>query len=158
MSELNMDMIGDQLWRLENLYYIKDDHYQVSKFKLRPAQKYFHDNYHTKNCILKSRQIGFSTYMCMKLLDYTLWEPDIENMLITHKIEDSQDMFLKKILFAYDNLPDEIKLARPALNRTHGHLRIEHGPRSYSSFTCVYFCPFGYFEASSYIRVWETMR
>jgi hypothetical protein len=134
MSELNMNLLSDQLYRLENLYLIKDDKYKVSKFKLRPAQRYFHDNYHTMNCILKSRQIGFSTYMCVRILDETLFDSDIENMLITHKIEDSQDMFLKKILFAYDNLPEEIRIARPTLNRTHGHLRIEHSQNHYSSF------------------------
>ena len=77
--------------------------------------------------------MGITTAQTILQLDAILFEPDIETMLITHKIEDSRDIFEKKVLFAYDWLPSFIRKSRPTLKRSAGEIRVRHGKNSYSS-------------------------
>ncbi len=51
--------IKNKNWRINHLYKIKDKDKNVITFKRNSAQKHFNENKHTRNIILKSRQLGF---------------------------------------------------------------------------------------------------
>ena len=54
--------LSSKLWRLDNLYYIKDKYSNISVMKLNNSQIKVLTKYkHNKKIILKSRQQGIST-------------------------------------------------------------------------------------------------
>lgn len=61
------------------------------------------------NIILKARQLGFTTFICIFILDMCLWNKNIRAGIIAHTREDAEDIFLHKVLFVYNSLPPEIQ-------------------------------------------------
>jgi hypothetical protein len=106
--------IGDQWWRLNNLYYITDKKGRKVKFKPNIVQTMFYKKIWFRNIILKARQFGFTTFICILWLDVCLFNENVRAGIIAHNQEDAKKFFRDKIKFAYDNLPDHIKEARPA--------------------------------------------
>ncbi len=119
--------IGDRTWRLNNLYKIVDANSHLITFKMNFAQLELYDNFWNKNIILKARQLGLTTFMCILQLDAVLFEPNISTMVIAHKVDDAKHFYNNKILYAYDKLPEWLKLLRPCLNRSGDKLVIDHG-------------------------------
>lgn len=108
-----MNPSDDPLWRLENYYNIVNKDGKVTKFKLNWAQRLLHENVWYCNIILKARQLGISTYICMLFLDRCLFNDNKAAGVIAHTREDAEFLF-KRIKYAYDKLPPHIKDARPA--------------------------------------------
>lgn len=107
------DLLGDWHTRLNSLYWIQDKDGNRLPFRMNRAQQHFWDNFnHPLNIILKARQLGFSTFIQIFLLDACLFNRDVRAGTIAHTKDDAADLFEKKIRFAYDNLPEEIKAAR----------------------------------------------
>jgi len=102
-------LLSDQLWRLNNLYSILDINGKKIKFKLNWAQNNLYHNMHYFNVILKARQLGFSTFTMIYILDACLFNTNHSAGVIAHTREDAEDLFKNKVKFAYDNLPDWIK-------------------------------------------------
>jgi len=100
---------SSQEWRLNNLYYIIDREGKKVLFKCRPQQKMLFDDMKDFNIILKARQLGFSTAICIYILDSCLFKSNVRAAIITHTREDSQFLFRDKIKFAYNSLPAMIK-------------------------------------------------
>ncbi len=105
--------ILDPTWRLNNLYYIIDKDSVKHKFQLNPVQRELHENLWYANIILKARQLGISTYICLLFLDRCLFNSNVSAGIIAHTREDAEYLF-RRIKFAYDNLPDSIKNERQA--------------------------------------------
>jgi len=105
--------LSDQRWRLNNLYTIIDKEGKNRIFKFNWAQEELYDNLWYSNIILKARQLGISTFVCLFFLDTCLFRPNIAAGIIAHTREDAEHMF-KRIKFAYDQLPDSIKKIRGA--------------------------------------------
>lgn len=108
----------DRLFRLENYYYILGKYKEEGKekkekmlFKLNRAQKEFYELYKEwdRFCILKSRQLGFSTLVALMFLDAVLWEQNEDAILINKTRDDATDLFDKKVMFAIRNLPVSLK-------------------------------------------------
>lgn len=78
------------------------------------------------NVILKARQLGMSTFTCMLFLDRCLFNPDQSAGIIAHTVDDAQAMF-RRVKFAYDNLPNEIKQLVTADNDTAQMLKFSNG-------------------------------
>lgn len=96
-----------------------DDEPEISvPFKPNPAQRELLANLHNRNNILKARQQGFSTLIEILALDHALFIADQEVIIIAHTDVAAKKLYRKKILFAYDNLPPEVKAARPTVKRT----------------------------------------
>lgn len=74
-----------------------------------PEQRQLYDAMHYRNCILKARQKGFSTFIQILGLDTCLWNSNIHAGFIAHTRDDAQSIFRDKIKFAYDRLPDWVK-------------------------------------------------
>lgn len=100
---------NDQLWRLHNLYYIVDKEGRRRLFKPNWAQVDLLENMWYLNCILKARQLGFTTFIDLLLLDNCLWQQDKRAGIICHALPDAAVIFRDKVKFPFDNLPDQIK-------------------------------------------------
>lgn len=123
--------LGDKLWRLNNLYFIKDKQGNKVKFKLNWAQSHYYNSLHYFNVILKARQLGFSTFTLIYFLDNCLFNSNQSAGVIADIKENAEDLFDNKVKFAYDNLPALIKRERTATQDSARKLTFNNG----SSFT-----------------------
>ena len=73
---------------------------------------------HYLNVILKARQLGFTTFIQLFMLDACLFNSNIRAGTIAHTLDDAQMIFSDKVKFPYDNLPDELKAARPIVKES----------------------------------------
>lgn len=121
------DGMHDPLWRLSNLYFIVDKAGQRVRFQPNPAQLAYLEDCSKSDLILKARQLGFTTLMCLIGLDEAIFLNDHKVGIIAHTLNDANEIFESKVKYPYDNLPDAIKAARPARNDRAGLLRFEHG-------------------------------
>ena len=112
MKASHKKLLKSKLWRLNNLYYIKDKNGKTVKFKMTSEQLHYFNNIHNRNIILKARQLGFTTEVCIIQLDSALFE-SATCALIAHTKPDAQRLFRNKVRFAYNKLPDTIKNANP---------------------------------------------
>lgn len=105
------DTIGNKLWRLNNLYYIRNKEGEVVKFKLNAEQTYYIQNRHFRNVNLKARQLGFTTLAIIDALDDCLFNAYFEAGIIAHSLDDAQKIFGKAKL-AFEKLPEWLKKLR----------------------------------------------
>lgn len=101
------------LYRIENLYYIMDKNSKKVPFKLNKAQRHFYENYiikgYYKIIILKSRQIGFTTFISLYFLDKIIFNPNTEALQIAHLKTAAMEIFNRKIKYALNNLTPAVK-------------------------------------------------
>ncbi len=132
----------DKLWRMQNLYWIitKDGTKEV--FKMNRAQRHFADNYllldkpYHRHIILKSRQLGFTTFIDLWLLDEILFNTNREALIIAHKVQDATEIFDRKIDFGLRNMADELKDALFRIERNSAkkiQIIIDYGPEQGST-------------------------
>lgn len=119
--------LSSKSWRITNLYWIKDKDGKRVQFHPNYAQSRFISNHHNRNIILKARQQGFTTLNCISYLDDVLFNANFAAGIIAHNLEDANAFFTDKVKFAYDNLPEIIKTARPAQTDRAGELRFNNG-------------------------------
>uniref|UniRef100_C6E2C1 Putative DNA packaging protein GP17 (Terminase) n=1 Tax=Geobacter sp. (strain M21) TaxID=443144 RepID=C6E2C1_GEOSM len=103
------EKLGSRLWRLNNLYKVIDKDGNLIQFRLNHVQKELLKNLWYLNVILKSRQQGITTFICILFLDLALFSENIHCGIVAHRLPDAQTFFDDKIRFAYDNLPEEIR-------------------------------------------------
>lgn len=124
--ELAKRRLSDPLWRLNNLYRIVDKKGAKILFKLNWAQKELYENMWYCNIILKARQLGMSTFICLLFLDRCLFNSNVSAGIICHTLEDGQQLF-RRVKFAYDSLPEELKKLIAADNDTSQMLKFSNG-------------------------------
>jgi len=98
----------DRVWRLNNLYKVLNEDGNLVQFKLRDAQVRILSEMHYKNIILKARQLGFTTFICIFLLDYALFNQHKQIGIIGPTQSDTGVIF-RKVKVAWDNFPEQIK-------------------------------------------------
>lgn len=91
-------------WRINHLYYIKDENGNKVLFQMNAVQEYIHDNLWFFNIIPKARQLGVTTFFAVLYLDQILFSENKTAGIIAHKMEDMKKIFRNKIKFAWDNL------------------------------------------------------
>lgn len=96
--------LRDPLWRLNNLYYIIDKEGNKTHFKMNWAQEVLFNGLWYLNIILKARQLGISTFVCLLYLDRCLFNSNCSAGIIAHTREDAEMLF-RRVKFAYENLP-----------------------------------------------------
>ena len=99
----------DRVWRLNNLYYILDKYGKRVLFKMNFAQLWLYKHLHYMNVILKARQLGFSTFIEILILDSCIWSENKQCGIIAHTLDDAKNLLQTKIKFPYENLPSWIK-------------------------------------------------
>jgi len=101
--------LSDQKWRLNNLYKVKTKEGRVETFKMNAVQEAFFDSMHYRNIILKARQLGFTTFIDLYILDTCLFNPTVKAGIIAHHMDDAKTIFEEKVKFTYDNLDPQIR-------------------------------------------------
>lgn len=119
--------LKDKNWRIDNLYKIRNKEGQLIKFKRNRAQKHFGENIWFRNLILKSRQLGFTTYEAIDALDDVLFTPNMDALMIAHNLEAGESIFGKKIVFAWDKLPPELRQLYQLDSHTSKTLKFDFG-------------------------------
>lgn len=129
--------LDDPAWRLSNLYKIiikgsdDDDEGLVITFKPNRAQKRLIARLHNRNLILKARQLGFTTLVCILWLDTALFSKDpIRCGIVAQDREAAEALFSGKVKFAYENLPEALREAMPLRKATANELVFEHNGAS----------------------------
>lgn len=125
--------LANKTWRINNLYKIRNKEGKLIKFTRNRTQSHYSSNLHTRNLILKSRQLGFTTDEAIDALDEVLWTPNRDVLLIAHNLEAGESIFNKKISFAWDKLPNEIKNLYKVDNKTSKTLRFDFDKKGFSS-------------------------
>ncbi len=108
------DHFNDQAWRLANLYQVVNKRGRLVRFTPNEAQIKLLDGLHHRNVILKARQFGFTTLMCIYGLDCALFWDHHNSGIIAHNLDDAERIFRTKVRVPYKNLPEQIKAIREA--------------------------------------------
>lgn len=74
MKPEHLKLLRDRFWRLNNLYWITDKNGKKVRFRMTQEQIDYFQGMHTRNIILKARQLGFTTLVCIVQLDAALFE------------------------------------------------------------------------------------
>lgn len=118
--------LRDRLWRLNHLYFIEDKDNKSVRFKMTAEQLEYFDEMHSRNIILKARQLGFTTEVCIIQLDLALFHSK-HCALIAHTLPDAERLFRNKTKYAYDRLPEQIKQSNPVIKETTSELVFHKG-------------------------------
>src|SRR5277367_268776 len=97
--------LSSKLWRLTHLYYITLKCGREGLFNLNWAQQQLFDREWHQMLVLKARQLGVTTYFSINFLDDCFWYPNTAAGIIAHRKEDAEDIFKKKVKYAYDRMP-----------------------------------------------------
>lgn len=119
--------LADPMWRLHNLYFIVNKKGQRVRFEPNPSQLEYLENCSKSDLILKARQLGFTTLMCLIGLDEALFLNDHRVGIIAHTLNDANEIFETKVKYPYENMPEQIRARRPARHDRAGLLRFDHG-------------------------------
>lgn len=135
-QELEM-CLADPMWRICSgaLYKImtkSDDGRDTNVVPFRPnrAQRRFIKRLWHRNIILKARQLGFTTLICILWLDHALFNADQRCGIIAQDLEAAGAIFRDKVKFAYDNLPDQLREAMPLAKDSASELLFAHNNSS----------------------------
>jgi len=101
--------LKDKNWRLSNFYKIVDKEKNLIKFKPNKVQVDFSKNRHSRNIILKARQLGITTFACVDSLDDVLFNRNFTAVIIAHE-KDAVVKIFKKVKLAWENFPADLKL------------------------------------------------
>ena len=124
--KLAEERLLDPMWRLNNLYWITDKEGNKLLFKMNWAQEEFYRNLHYCNIVLKSRQVGISTLVSLLYLDRCLFNSNVSSGIVAHTREDSEMLF-RRVKYAYENLPAELRELRTATNDNARELQFNNG-------------------------------
>lgn len=117
---------ANQEWRLNNLYKIKDKEGQIVTFNLNWAQKELL-NPHYLNIVLKARQLGVTTFHALLFLDTCLFNHNVNAAIVADSKPVAREIFIDKVKFAYDNLPQFIRDFCPAHRDNVHEMRFANG-------------------------------
>lgn len=151
VAELTRDpnLRFDKWWRVCNLYWIitKDGEKEVfspnraqadfaMKHLLTKAMSPLHgtltESFY-RHIILKSRQLGFTTFIDIWILDDVLFNTNLEGLIIAHKVEDAKEIFDRKIDYAIRNMSQELKDAMFKVQRNSAkkiQIIVDYGPEA----------------------------
>lgn len=105
LTEEQKKLLASKAWRLDHLYKIVDKKSNLIQYKRNRAQREFDENRHTRNIILKSRRLGFTTHKCVDMFDDAMFTPNFTGMMIAHEKNVASDIFDSKIKVLWNNFP-----------------------------------------------------
>lgn len=123
--------LSDREWRLSNLYHVKDENGKKVKFLLRPVQRYLLKKLWFFSLILKSRQHGITTEMCIVFLDECLFNPNLSAAIVAQSESDAMKFFADKVKFAYDNIDPDFKEFLPVTTNNKSEMVFANGSSIY---------------------------
>jgi hypothetical protein len=120
-------LLSDKKWRLQNLYRITNKSGQEIDFKLNWAQEELFDRFWYQMLVLKARQLGCTTFFAISFLDDCFWSSNLAAGIIADKKESSEEIFKKKVKYAYDRMPEWTRAFNSATNDRVGELSFKNG-------------------------------
>lgn len=127
----------DAMWRIcsGQLYKIMvkspdGDGNSVVPFIPNRAQLRLIRRLHTRNIILKARQLGFTTLICILWLDHALFNENQRCGIIAQDREAAEVLFRDKVKLAYENLPTELRERMPLARDSASELLFAHNNSS----------------------------
>lgn len=101
-------LLNNQQWRLANLYKIKDKEGSIVEFRPNWAQLALYGS-HNLNIVLKARQLGVTTFHALLFLDTCLFNKNVNAAIVADSKPIAREIFIDKVKFAYDNLPQFVR-------------------------------------------------
>ena len=101
------------------------------QFVPNPEQMDLLDNLHDRNIILKARQLGFTTLICILLLDQAIFSPNFAAAIIAHERDPAGKIFRNKVKYAWDNLSPTLRARNPTINESASELVFSNGSSIY---------------------------
>jgi hypothetical protein len=126
MEEL-VDLLSDKQWRMHNLYYVLTNTSQTVPFHPNHAQQRFQESRTDQDVILKARQLGFSTYIQVDMLDDALFNDNQRGLVIANSQRNAKRIMRDKLRFAYDRLPEIIRVMVPLVTDSQSELVFGNG-------------------------------
>lgn len=108
------EKLRDRWWRLCNLYTVEDKQGRVTPFRPNRAQRRLYERLARRNIIPKARQLGFTTFILLMMLDACLFNSNTRCAVIAHDKDSATELFQQKVKAVYDRLPDWLKAIVPA--------------------------------------------
>lgn len=123
----------DKDWRIAHLYKIRNKQGELVTFTRNRAQEHFANHRHTRNILIKSRQLGFTTDEALDMLDETLFTRNYQGLFIAQDLDTAKDIFDNKAGIAWKNFPlrDLYKLNTESARQ----MKLDFGDGTISSFT-----------------------
>ena len=109
------DQFKNWRWRIANLYWITDKVGRRVKFEPNWAQARLMEEMHHMNVVLKARQLGFTTFIQLFMLDQVVFNENVRAGTIAHNLIDAVAIFNDKVKYPYQQLPEGIRQARPQI-------------------------------------------
>src|SRR6476646_8377501 len=97
--------IADRYWRLNHLYSCLTKAGKIIPFKLNWMQTTLLNDLHQFNVVLKSRQLGCTSFIQIYMLDAALFNSNVRAGTIAHRLEDARTIFRDRVRLVYDHLP-----------------------------------------------------
>lgn len=99
-----IEQLASKKWRMNNLYRIINKNGDSVRFILNNVQTSVLDNIHSRNLILKARQLGMSTFAVLYILDEALFNANLSAGIVSYSLEHAQHIFKRIIGHAIDSL------------------------------------------------------
>jgi hypothetical protein len=127
--------MADASWRLSHLYKIMvkgddDDEGTILNFKPNRAQLRFISRLWHRNIILKARQLGFTTLICIVWLDHALFNTNQRCGIVAHDDAAALSIFRDKVKLAYDHMPATLRAKMPVASRNEHEILFAHNNSS----------------------------
>lgn len=121
------ERLSDTIWRLRNLYTIVTDDTQELPFIPNAEQELLLAGLHHSNLVLKARQLGFTTLICVMALDQCLFNRNYTASIIAHSLPDAGKIFRNKVRKVYDALPTLVRQMTPIKTANASEIVFENG-------------------------------
>lgn len=119
-------LLANQQWRMTNLYKIKDKQGKIIDFEPNWAQTQLLRS-HNLNIVLKARQLGITTFHALLFLDTCLFTSNVNAAIVADSKPVAREIFIDKVKFAYDNLPQFVRDMCPAYRDNVHEMRFSNG-------------------------------
>jgi hypothetical protein len=126
--------LADPMWRLgSGMYQIlvkgddDGDEGTIVAFRPNRAQRRFIARMWHRNIILKARQLGFTTLICILWLDHALFNANQRCGVIAHDRDSAKVIFRDKVKFAYEHLPPQILALIPTVEMNADEILFSNG-------------------------------
>jgi len=127
------EFLSDRWLRLNHLYKIVDEDGHEVTYKPNAAQAELFRDPHPRKLVLKARQIGYTTGIDIDGLDWATFNSNQTVGIIAHTKEDATKIFERKIRYAYDRLPIELRKLLKGRTERKGELEFSNGSIIYVS-------------------------
>lgn len=126
--------LAEPIWRLSNLYWIltkgDDGQDSIVKFVPNETQLEIISRLWHRNIVLKARQLGVTTLICLIWLDHALFNANQRCGVIAQDKDAAEAIFKDKVKFAYERLPASLRLEMPLERDSATQLKFAHNNSS----------------------------